>query len=99
MHGLDKGHEVATQTLDATIAAAGSKATYTGAGMTIGGWLLSSEFAVLVGVVLGVAGFLVNWFYKHRQDLRERAEHEQRMRMYREEADDAGRVAIGRGRE
>jgi heme/copper-type cytochrome/quinol oxidase subunit 2 len=78
------GHDAAAQTLDATIAAAGSKATYTGAGMTISGWLLSSEFAVLIGIVLGVAGFLVNWYYKHRHDARERAEHAERMRHLRE---------------
>jgi hypothetical protein len=88
---------LANHTVDGTIAAAGSKATYTGAGMTVGGWLLSSEFAVLVGIVIGVAGFFVNWFYKHRQDERERAyrrlqderdhaEHEARMRAYEEGA-------------
>jgi hypothetical protein len=79
---MEKGHEIASQTLDATIAATSSKATYTGAGMTVGGWLLSSEFAVLVGIVIGVAGFLVNWFYRHRQDVRERAEHLARMKRY-----------------
>lgn len=79
--------ELANQTMDGTIAAASSKATYTGAGMTVGGWLLSSEFAVLVGIVIGVAGFLVNWFYRHRQDAREREEHEARMRGYNEAAE------------
>ena len=68
-----------TQTIDATVAAAGSKATYTGAGMTIGGWFLSSEFAVLVGMLVGVAGLLVNWYYKHKQDRRLQREHDARM--------------------
>lgn len=79
--------------IDATLAATGSKATYTGAGMTIGGWFLSSEFAVLVGMLLGVAGLAVNWYYKHKltklemhlkqkEDARRQAEHEQRMGMY-----------------
>ena len=31
--------------IETTLAAMGSKATYTGAGMTVGGWMLSSEFA------------------------------------------------------
>jgi len=78
---LDKA-DIANHTMDGTIAAVGSKATYTGAGMTVGGWLLSSEFAVLMGIVIGVAGFFVNWFYRHRQDEREHAEHEARMRAY-----------------
>lgn len=85
MNMTDSRHDVATQTLDATVAAAGSKATYTGAGMTISGWLLSSEAAVLIGIVLGVAGFLVNWFYRARHDRREQAEHAERMRHLRDE--------------
>jgi hypothetical protein len=71
---------MSTDAIDATIAAVGSKATYTGAGMTISGWFLSSEFAVLAGIVLGVAGFTVNWYYKHKQDRREQAAHDMRMR-------------------
>lgn len=71
-----------THTIDAALAAAGSKATYTGAGMTISGWLLSSEFAVLVGILIGVGGFLVNWYYRHKEDRRQQAEHERRMGLY-----------------
>lgn len=55
-----------SNTIDATLAAAGSKATYTGSGMVLSGWFFSSEFAVLVGIVIGIAGFLVNWYYKHK---------------------------------
>lgn len=69
---------------DAAIAAAGSKATYTGAGMTISGWFLSSEFAVLIGMLIGVAGFAVNWYYRHKEDARQQAEHERRMREFDE---------------
>lgn len=79
---MEKGQEIASQTLDASLAAAGSKATYAGSGMTLGGWLVSSEFAVLVGIVIGVAGFLVNWYYRREQDLRDRAEHLARMRQF-----------------
>jgi ABC-type transport system involved in cytochrome bd biosynthesis fused ATPase/permease subunit len=77
--------QIAQQAFDATVASAASKATYTGAGMTIGGWFLSSEFAVLMGVVIGVAGFVVNWHYKHKEDKRRQAEHERRMREFDEE--------------
>lgn len=67
-------------TLDATLAAAGSKATYTGAGTFSVGWLLSSEFGILVGLVLGVGGFLVQLYYSRKRDRREQAEHDRRMR-------------------
>jgi hypothetical protein len=60
-------YEQGTQhTVEAAIAAAGSKATYTGSGVVLSGWFFSSEFAVFVGIVIGVLGFLVNWFYKHK---------------------------------
>lgn len=85
--------QATSHAIDATIAAAGSKATYTGAGMTIGGWFLSSEFAVLMGMLLGVAGLAVNWYYKHKltmaqirlqeeQAARERQEHAAKMGLY-----------------
>lgn len=65
------------QITDASIAAAASKSTYTGSGLMIGGWLLSSEAAVLVGMVLGVLGFLVNLYFKVKQDKREQALHDE----------------------
>ncbi len=80
--------------VDASLAAIGSKSTYAGASMTVTGWLLSSEFAVLVGMLLGIAGFGVNWYYRHKlthseiqireaQELRAREEHAAKMEMYR----------------
>lgn len=69
-------------TLDATLASVGSKATYTGATTSVLGWVLSSEFGILLGVMLGIGGFIVNWYYKHKQDRREQAEHERRMGLY-----------------
>lgn len=82
-----------TNAIEATLAATGSKATYTGAGMTIGGWVLSSEFAVLFGMLLGVAGLGVQWYYRHKltmaeirlkeeQAQREREVHAAKMGMY-----------------
>jgi hypothetical protein len=69
-------------TFDATMAAAGSKATYTGASTSVVAWVLSSEFGILFGVLLGLGGFIVNWYYKHKEDKRQQAEHDRRMGMY-----------------
>lgn len=85
--------EHTSHAIEATLAATGSKATYTGAGMTIGGWMLSSEFAVLFGMLLGVLGLGVQWYYRHKLTKlemqlkreaaeRDRAEHAARMGMY-----------------
>jgi hypothetical protein len=65
-----------TQPIDVTLAAAGSKATYTGSGIAGFGWLLSSEAGVMFGVVLGVIGYLTNLYFKRRADAREQREHE-----------------------
>lgn len=75
---------VAQQTVDATVASAASKTTYTGASVTLGGWLVSSEAAVLFGIVIGLAGFVVNLYFRSRADAREEAEHRARMRALQE---------------
>ncbi|WP_213956358.1 holin [Variovorax sp. dw_954] len=68
------------ETLEAAAAAAGSKVTYTGAGASVVSWIFSSEFGVIFGILLGLAGLLVNWYFKRRTDQREHAEHLARMR-------------------
>lgn len=79
----------AQESIDVTISTAASKATYTGAWATIASWFLSSEFGVLVGVVLGVAGLLVNWYYRSRHDRRQQERHEMLLEQIR-----AGRVPV-----
>lgn len=65
--------------IENTVSTVAGKATYAGAGTTVTGWLLSSEFAVAFGLFLGGAGFLVNSYYKWKQDKREQFEHELRV--------------------
>ena len=67
------------EALDATLAAAGGKATYAGAGLTGLGWFISSEFFGLAGLAIGVIGLLINWFYKAKADKRVDQEHALRM--------------------
>ena len=67
---------------EATMATAGSKATFGGASTSIVSWMLSSEFGILFGLLLGLAGFIVNLYYKHKQDKREQIEHDRKMGMY-----------------
>lgn len=66
-------------TSDAALAAVGSKATYAGAGASVSGWLLSSEGAALVGILIGILGLLVNFYFKRREDRRLQEEHDARM--------------------
>ena len=69
-------------TLEATISAVASKATYTGAGTSVMGWVLSSEFTILIGLLVAIGGFLVNWYYKAKEDKRKQPKHDGRMGLY-----------------
>lgn len=77
---LTRRKKVSREALENTIMTVSSKATYSGAGMSIGGWFVSSEFAVLAGLIIGVAGFFLNWYYRHKRDKREQLEHFARMK-------------------
>lgn len=70
---------------DASIAAAASKSTYTGAGLTITGWLLSSQAAILVGMVVGILGLVVNFVFKLREDRRQEKLHQEKIKKIRGE--------------
>ena len=42
-------------------------ASYTaGAGSTVFGAINLNEIALIIGIVLSIGTFLVNWFYKHK---------------------------------
>ena len=42
--------------------------------------MLSNELVALVGLLIALAGFLVNWHYRAAQDRRDQIEHEARLR-------------------
>ena len=58
------------------MATIGSKTTYTGAAGTTLSWLFSSEFGIAAGVLIGILGFALNWYYSRRRDQRAQAVHE-----------------------
>jgi len=72
-----------SDTAEAAIAAVASKATYAGAGTTLIGWLQSSEAGVLIGIALAFLGFIVNLYFKYREDKRQTIESEARLRAIR----------------
>lgn len=67
------------EAIEVGVAAVASKSTYAGAGTSFLGWLLSSEFTVIFGIVVAIAGLAVNWYYKAKADRRSEAEHAARM--------------------
>ena len=59
------------------IAAAASKSTWAGVVSMFFGWLVSSNAAIVVGMLVGVSGLLINWYYK-RENYKLRAAAERR---------------------
>lgn len=50
-------------------------------GVALFGALTLNEILALVGVVLGILTFAVNWFYQRRRDKRDAEYHDLRMRL------------------
>ena len=73
----DQGNHSVTRddTIDAIGIAATAKVTNAGAGASVLGWIMSSEFGVLAGILLALLGFLTNLWFQHRRDKREAAAH------------------------
>lgn len=56
--------DMKTEPIEAAASAA-SGAMYAGSSVLVIGGYLASDIAIVLGAVLGVAGFVVNWYYKH----------------------------------
>lgn len=72
------------EAVDLSIAAAGSKATYVGAGVTGLGWFLSNQFFGLMSVLIALAGLPMNWHYKRKAErliIREAEQRYQELQM------------------
>lgn len=74
--------ELTESTMEATIASVASKVTYTSAGSIGFGWLLSSEAAVLFGIIGVVAGNIINWWFKRKADKREEELHKLKLQEF-----------------
>lgn len=73
------------ETLEAAVAALGSKVTYAGSAGSILGWMTSSEGGVAIGILVAIVGLFVNVVFKLREDRRQQEEHDQRMQALRHE--------------
>ena len=69
---------------DAVGVAVGKLGTYGGGASAFVFGLTANELAALGGIVVGVLGLLVQWYYNRRRDRREQAEFEARMAAFRE---------------
>lgn len=60
---------------DVALASVASKTTQVGAFTVIGGWWFTNEAAVLYGLVIGLGGLILNWYYRRKADRREEELH------------------------
>ena len=65
------------------LATLGDRTAGAGAGLGVFGWLLSSQFIGLAGLVVALIGALISWYYKHEANRRHVAEHALRMERLR----------------
>ncbi|SEL11767.1 Bacteriophage holin family HP1 [Roseateles sp. YR242] len=56
----------AVSAFEAAVAASGSKVTYSGAGAAVAGGLSSNDLVALIGLLIALGGFVVNWYYKRK---------------------------------
>ena len=61
------------------LATLGDRTAGAGAGLGVFGWLLSSQFIGLAGVIVALIGVLISWHYKRESNRRHIAEHALRM--------------------
>ena len=76
---------------DAIGVAVGKTAAYGGGASAFVFGLSANEFAALGGIVVGVLGLLVQWYFNRRRDRREHEEFIARMRQYCERAQESER--------
>jgi hypothetical protein len=77
--------------IDATLAKAGTIATYSGAGTAGFGWLTVNEIAGVVGATAAVIGVVMQIYFGRQRNHREIDLHRAKMRHYeRDEHEDAG---------
>lgn len=67
------------QAIEAAIAASASKVMYSGAGAAGAGIVLSNTVIGLLGLLIALAGFCVNSYYRRKQDRRDEREHQMRI--------------------
>lgn len=69
----------AASAASAAAASLANKFTFSGAWLTVGSWFVSSEFGILMGIVIGLGGLLVNWYYRHKENKRAQQLHDRKM--------------------
>ena len=79
---LKKACPMKTETIE-SIADIGSKVTTVGASASMIGTFLMNNMIGVIGLLIALAGYLTNVYYKHKADKRHAAESEMRLQLLR----------------
>lgn len=60
---------------DTAASAVASKTTMVGSTVTVAGWATHSDFGMWAGIVIGVLGLVVNFYYRFKSDRRAAEAH------------------------
>ena len=75
----------AVSAFEAMAASGASKATYTGAGASVAAGVSGNDWMAILGLLVAIAGFAVNLYYKRKEDSRQQREYDERMRRWGEQ--------------
>lgn len=59
--------ELSPEQFDQLVAATAAKTTAAGGVLSLGGFTFSSTDIGLIGTGIALAGFIVNWYYRHKE--------------------------------
>lgn len=67
--------ELSPEQFDQLVAATAAKTTAAGGVLSLGGFTFSSTDIGLIGTGIALAGFIVNWYYRHKEYKLKEREH------------------------
>lgn len=62
--------------METAVAAVADRLTIAGSAGAVLGWLTSSQAGILIGILIGVAGLVINWHFKRKNDKRQELAHQ-----------------------
>ena len=75
--------ENAVQVAEASAAAVASKATYVGGVTSFAGFVTQIDWVAWTGISIALTGLIINLYFSHQRNKREKEEHEPRMQKLR----------------
>lgn len=69
-----------SETVEVVASAVASKTTYAGGAASVFGMMMSIDLISWIGLSVAIGGFLMNWYYKRKEDSRSEELHKIRIK-------------------